>query len=233
MLDSGGVGSEPRLRIRGDGVRMTTALADELDAASGGGGAGASFVAEDYTEIEWVRTYAAMAADSAVSVEVVSDASGPVATGQEEPVTVRLTIVKAVADVEHVVRLWLLYSSLSDCMHVHACGCLQIVSSMPVAFHALPRCFQCFCMRVGDPVRALGTLRCIVLTEHTIGRCACRFGTLMGLQIDTGDGGALKGDPPVRLRHGTYQKTTCSGLPPESALVKRGIWTCFWTCLSP
>ena len=120
MLDSGGVGSEPRLRIRGDGVRMTTALADELDAASGGGGAGASFVAEDYTEIEWVRTYAAMAADSAVSVEVVSYASGPVATGQEEPVTVRLTIVKAVADVEHVVRLWLLYSSLSDCMHVHA-----------------------------------------------------------------------------------------------------------------
>lgn len=104
LLDSGGVGSEPRLRLRGDGVRMTAALIAELDSGGGGGG-GASFVPDDYTEIAWVRTFAAMAADAAVAVETVGEAAAVrVATAEEEPLTVRVTIEKTVADVEHVVR---------------------------------------------------------------------------------------------------------------------------------
>lgn len=100
LLNSGGVGSEPRLRLRGDGVRMTATLIAELDS---GGGSGASSVPEDYTEIAWVRTFAAIAADAAVSVETVSGAA-QVPTALEEPLTVRVTIEKTVADVEHVVR---------------------------------------------------------------------------------------------------------------------------------
>lgn len=104
LLNSGGVGSEPRLRVRGDGVRMTSALVTELDDA---GGSGAGFVPQDYTEFEWVRTYAAVAADSAVSVEAVGAGPAQVVTAEEEALTVRVTIAKTVADVEHVVRHWI------------------------------------------------------------------------------------------------------------------------------
>lgn len=49
VLESGGVGSEPVMRVRGDAVMMSASLLSILESGSD------RTVSEDYTELRWIR----------------------------------------------------------------------------------------------------------------------------------------------------------------------------------
>lgn len=68
VLDSGGLGSEPVVRVRGDAVVMNSTLLAALGAATG--------VADDFTELRWLRTFAPMASAAQMHVELVAPANG-------------------------------------------------------------------------------------------------------------------------------------------------------------
>lgn len=99
LLDTPASGAEPRLRVRGDLVRMTEALQQEL-------GAGAT-VEDDFTELRWLRVLAPQAPAARVAASLAVPSDGVVATaapGAREQLTVRLQVTKSRADVSYTVR---------------------------------------------------------------------------------------------------------------------------------
>jgi hypothetical protein len=111
LLDSGAVGSEPVMRIRGDAVVMTSSLMATLGADS--------IVQEDFTELRWFRSFGPMLSASQLSVSLVSPASGvaePPEPAVLYQVTVQVTAAKQQPDVMHAVRFCTCVMKSALCM---------------------------------------------------------------------------------------------------------------------
>ena len=100
LLDTGAAaGAEPRVRVRGDLVRMTEALQQEL-------GAGAT-VEDDFSELRWLRVLAPQAPAARVAAALAVPSDGVVVTGAPGTVgqlTVRLEVAKSRSEVSYSVR---------------------------------------------------------------------------------------------------------------------------------
>jgi hypothetical protein len=101
LLDSGNstIGSEPRIRIRGDLIRMTTAVRDTL--------VNGAAIEDDFGELRWLRVLAPQASPANVTLAHHSPADGVVRTqppGSLEMVTMRLTVAKRSPEVKYTVR---------------------------------------------------------------------------------------------------------------------------------
>lgn len=101
MLDSGDpaeAGSEPRLRIRGDSVKMTAVLYASLGDQT--------VIEDDFTEIQWLRVVAPQAAAAQMTAALTVPADGVVQTlssGLAE-VTVQIEMARGEEDVGYFVR---------------------------------------------------------------------------------------------------------------------------------
>jgi hypothetical protein len=101
LLDSGSntLGSEPRIRIRGDLIKMTTALKDTL--------VGGVPVEDDFGELRWLRVLAPQASPADVTVAHHVPLDGVLNTqppGTMEMLTVRLEVAKGFSGSTYTVR---------------------------------------------------------------------------------------------------------------------------------
>ena len=96
---NGTYGSEPRLRIRGDMVRMTSELYSSLGDDT--------FIEDDFTELQWLRVLAPQASAQQLTATLAEPADGVLKTqapGAVRQLTVQVDIERSTADAGYLVR---------------------------------------------------------------------------------------------------------------------------------